>query len=135
MNRAAEQAVPEAAVIFSDAIKQITFADAKAILNGPDTAATDYLRRTGGQRLEESMLPIVKQATDQVGVTAKYKALFDNLGFMSNLIDKNSLDIDQYVTNKATDGLFKILAEEETLIRQDPKARTTELLQRVFGNN
>ena len=134
MNRAAEQAVPKAATIFSDAIRQMSFADAKMILNGPDDAATNYLRKTGGQQLEETMLPIVEQATDQVGVTAKYKALLDKLGFMSNLIDNDSLDIDHYVTNKATDGLFKILADEEKLIRQDPAARTSELLQRVFSS-
>jgi hypothetical protein len=134
MNRAAERAVPEAATIFSDAIRQMSFADAKMILNGPDDAATNYLRKTGGQQLEEAMLPIVKQATDQVGVTAKYKEVLDNLGFMSNLIDNDSLDIDLYVTNKATDGLFKILADEEKLIRQDPAARTSELLQRVFSS-
>ena len=134
MNRAAEQAVPKAATIFADAIRQMSFADAKMILNGPDDAATNYLRKTGGQQLEETMLPIVKQATDQVGVTAKYKELLDNLGFMSNLIDNDSLDIDRYVTNKATDGLFKILADEEKLIRQDPAARTSELLKRVFSS-
>lgn len=132
MNRAAEQAVPEAASIFADAIKQMTFADAKAILEGPEDAATGYLRKTGGQQLAEKMYPVVKQATDRVGVTAKYKSLLDNLGFMSGLVDKDSLDIDRYVTNKAMDGLFTILADEEKMIRQDPAARTSEILQRVF---
>lgn len=118
--------------IFELVINKMTFADAKAILEGPEDAATGYLRKTGGQQLAEKMYPVVKQATDRVGVTAKYKSLLDNLGFMSGLVDKDSLDIDRYVTNKAMDGLFTILADEEKMIRQDPAARTSEILQRVF---
>lgn len=134
MNRAAERAVPEAATIFSDAISNMSFADARKILNGPDDAATSYLRETGGKELEKSILPIVQQATAQVGITAKYKELVEKLGFMANLIDNDSLDIDQYVTNKSIDALFSILADEEKLIRANPAARTSDLLQRVFSS-
>jgi hypothetical protein len=133
MNRAAEQAVPEAASIFSNAIRNMSFSDAKGILQGPDDAATQYFRRSSMTRLTEKMLPIVKKSTNAVGITAKYKNMVDRLGPVSGLVDTKSLDIDQYVTDKALDGLFKILADEEKLIRNDPAARTTALLKKVFG--
>ncbi len=133
MNRAAEQAVPEAASIFSDAIRSMSFSDAKGILQGPDDAATQYFRRSSNSRLTDKMLPIVKKSTNAVGITAKYKNMVDRLGPVSGLVDTKSLDIDQYVTDKALDGLFKLLADEEKLIRNDPAARTTALLKKVFG--
>lgn len=133
MNRAAEQAVPEAASIFSDAIRSMSFDDAKSILQGPDDAATQYFRRSGGARLSEKMLPIVKKSTTTVGITAKYKNMVDKMGPLSSLIDTKSLDIDQYITKKALNGLFKMLAAEEILVRNDPAARTTALLKKVFG--
>ena len=133
MNRAAEQAVPEAATVFSDAIRGMSFEDAKGILQGPDDAATQYFRRSSKDRLTEKMLPIVKTSTSAVGITAKYKHMLDKMGPLSSLVDTKSLDIDQYITNKALDGLFKMVAEEEKLIRNDPAARTTTLLEKVFG--
>lgn len=132
MNRAAEQAIPETANILGDAIKQMTFDDAKSILNGPDNAATEYFRKTGGSRLFEKILPIVQAATAKTGVTNNYKSMIDNLGFMKNVIDTEALDLDKYVTDKTMDGLFSILADEEKLIRTNPAARTTELLKKVF---
>ncbi len=134
MNRAAEQAVPETAEVFAESIKQMTIEDAKSILNGPDNAATQYFRKTSGNRLSEKILPIVKNATNQAGVTRQYKKLIDQIGFMSNIIDIESLDLDRYVTDKSVDGLFTLLADEEKLIRTDPAARTTELLKKVFSN-
>lgn len=134
MNRAAEQAVPETADVFAESIKQMTIEDARSILNGPDNAATKYFRKTSGERLSEKILPIVKQATGRAGVTRQYKKLIDQLGFMSNIIDVQSLDLDRYVTDKSVDGLFTLLADEEKLIRTDPAARTTELLKQVFKN-
>ena len=134
MNRAAEKAVPQAAQIFSTAIQKMSFKDAKEILQGRDNAATEYFRRTSSADLVEKMLPVVKEATDAVGVTAKYKAMTDDLGVASSLIDRKSLDLDRYITGKAIDGLFRMLAEEEKLIRNDPAARTTELLRKVFSN-
>ncbi len=135
MNRAAENAVPKAMSIFSNAIKNMSIKDANGILQGSDNAATEYLKKTSGSQLHQQFLPIVKQATNKVGVTENYKALIDNLGMMSKLIDIESLDLDKYVTDKAVDGLFNLIANEEKLIRADPVARTTALLKKVFSSN
>lgn len=132
MNRAAEEATPKAMSIFTDVIKSMSVEDAYGILKGADNAATEYLKEKGGSQLHQQFLPIVKQATNRVGVTEKYKALIDNLGMMSQFIDVESLDLDQYVTDKAINGLFTIVAEQEKLIREDPAARTTDLLKTVF---
>lgn len=146
MNRAAEQAVPVAATVFGDAVRQMSVADAKAILTGPNDAATQYFRRTSTNALHAQFLPIVKKATDAAGVTAAYKAMLAKAGpaasiaqtfggaFGKNLgIDAANLDVDAYVTGKAMDGLFKVVAEEEKRIRENPAARTTDLLKQVFG--
>jgi len=109
--------------------------DAKGILNGPDDAATKYFRRTSGEKLVNRFLPIVEKSTEKVGVTSNYKQMVDKLGFMSKFIDTDSLDVDRYITNKAIDGLFLMVAKEEKLIRENPAARTTELLKKVFSNN
>lgn len=135
MNRAAEKAVPKAMTIFSSAIKTMSIEDAYSILQGPDNAATEYLKKTSGSQVHQQFLPIVKQATNNVGVTENYKALIDNLGMMSKLIDVESLDLDKYVTDKAVSGLFNLVANEEKLIRADPAARTTDLLKKVFLSN
>ena len=135
MNRAAEQAVPEAAEIFGSAIRNMSIQDARGILNGPDDAATKYFRRTSGEKLVNRFLPIVGTATDRVGVTSNYKEMVDKLGFMSRFFDTEGLDVDRYVTNRAIDGLFLMLAREEKLIRENPASRTTELLKKVFANN
>lgn len=135
MNRAAEQAVPEAATILADAIRTMTVADANAILNGPDDAATQYFRRVSESRLTEKFLPHVKQATDQVGVTSAYKSLTGHAGGMlGGFLKTDSLDVDSYVTHKAMDGLFTYIAKEEQSIRENPAARTTDLLKKVFGS-
>ena len=146
MNRAAEKAVPVAATVFGDAIRQMTVADAKAILTGPQDAATQYFRRTSTNALQAQFLPIVKQATDAAGVTAAYKAMLAKAGPAASLaqtfgslfgksaaLDAASLDVDAYVAGKAMDGLFKVVAEEEKRIRENPAARTTDLLKQVFG--
>ena len=134
MNRAAEQAVPETANIFADAIQQMSFDDARGILNGPEDSTTRYFRDTSGVKLSERILPIVQAATANAGVTNSYKSLIDNLGFMKNVVDVESLDLDKYVTEKAVDGLFTMLAEQEKLIRENPAARTTDLLKKVFSS-
>jgi hypothetical protein len=144
MNHAAEQAVPEAASVFADGLKQMTIADAKAILTGPDDAATQYFKRTTSTNLYVKFYPIVQAATAKTGVTKMYKELVDKASvtksfgsfgsaFGSAVFDKDSLDIDAYVTNKALDGLFKMVADEEKQIRQNPAARTTDMLKTVFG--
>jgi len=121
-------------------IKGMSIEDAKAILTGTNNAATQYFRRTTQTNLYEKFLPIVKKATDQTGVTSTYKQLMEKAqaanpfgSFGQSALGAESLDVDANVTNKALDGLFKMVAEEEQLIRQNPAARTTALLQKVFG--
>ena len=142
MNHAAEQAVPVAAGVFGDAIKQMSIADAKAILTSTNDAATQYFRRTTQTNLYAQFLPIVQKATGSVGVTAQYKAMmakFDaanSLGSMfgsKSKITFDAADIDSYVTKRALDGLFLMVAAEEKSIRSNPVARTTDLLKQVFG--
>lgn len=138
MNRAAEKAVPEALPIFTDALKAMTIDDAKKLLTGGDDSATQFFKTRGEKRIQEKMLPVVKEATEKAGVTAAYKNLLDQAsgasGFFSRFkINTSSLDLDNYVAEKASDGLFKMVAEEEKRIRENPAARSTELLEKVFG--
>ncbi len=135
MNRAAEQAVPLAAPVFAEAVKQMTIADAQAILNGPKDAATQYFSRVTRETLLEKFKPLVKQSTDQVGLTAAYKQMTDRAKYLSPFTKTKVMDLDGYVTDKALDGLFVMLAQEEAKIRQDPAARTTDLLKKVFGSS
>ncbi len=134
MNRAAEQAVPEAAALLSDAISRMSVEDAQAILKGGDNAATEYFRKTSGSQLAERFKPIVQSATEQAGVTKAYKDLIKKAGPLAKAVVKDGTDLDSYVTDKTVDGLFKMIAAEEKLIRQDPLARTTDLLKKVFGS-
>lgn len=133
MNRAAEQAVPEAASIFANAIKQMSLDDAKDILNGPDDAATQYFRRTGSEQLTARLRPIVEAATARAGVTSAYKKLVGQASFLTPFMSKDATDVDGYITTKALDGLFTMIAAEEKRIRENPVARTTDILKRVFG--
>lgn len=133
MNRAAEAAVPASLEIIRSAIQSMTLSDARGILNGGDTAATDYLRRVGGSDIQARMLPIVSRATQSAEVTRYHKNLTANIGTLGGLVGVAPVDLDQYITGKATDGLFTLIAEEERKIRRDPVARTTDLLRQVFG--
>jgi len=133
MNHAAERAVPEAAVLLNEAIQQMSLDDARAILKGPDDAATQYFRKASEARLSERFLPLVQQATNQAGVTSAYKQLMQKAGPVASLMGKQANDVDGYVSTKAIDGLFKMIAAEEKLIRQNPLARSTDLLKKVFG--
>jgi len=133
MNRAAEAAVPESAAILGDAIRQMSVDDAKSILNGPDDAATRYFRKVGEARLTGRLRPIVSEATSRTGVTASYKQLVGAAGPAARMLDTGALDLDGYVTGKALDGLFVMIAAEEKRIRENPAARTSELLRKVFG--
>jgi hypothetical protein len=132
MNRAAERAAPEAKSIFRDAITRMSFEDAGKILNGRDNEATLYFEdKTSGQ-LQALFKPIVKDAMGEVGVTRSFQDLnarAESLPFGKSL----SFDLDQYVTDGALKGLFKMLAEQERQIRTEPAARVTDLLQKVFG--
>ena len=133
MNRAAERAAPEAKTIFLDAVKQVSFADARQILDGPDNAATQYFQDKTSGRLQEIFKPIAHQAMSEVGVTSAYQSL-DNKIKTIPFADQMSFDLDQYVADKALNGLYLTLAEEEKKIRQDPAARVTDLLKKVFGS-
>ena len=146
MNRAAEKAVPQVAQIFGDAIRRMSLSDARGILAGGNHAATDYFRRVAGDALTARIQPIVAQATSSVGVTEKYKAftaggggkLGGALGALGSFGGKSkgggsSLDLDDYVTRETIDGLFTVIGEQEQSIRQNPAARTTDLLKKVFA--
>ena len=134
MNHAAEEAVPVAADIFIDSVKQMTFSDARNILlSGQDNAATEFFRRTSEDRLRDEFRPIVERFTEKVGVTQKYKAMIGRYGFMGKVVGEDASDLDGYITEKALDGLFLMMADEERRIRRDPVRRTTSLLKKVFG--
>ncbi|NOT48394.1 MAG: DUF4197 domain-containing protein [Acidobacteria bacterium] len=134
MNRAAEKAVPVAIDVFVDAIKQMTFDDARRILlSGQDDSATQFFRRTSEETLRQKFRPIVEDFTESAGVTQKYKAMIGKYGFAASLLGQDATDIDGYVTQKALDGLFLLVADEEKKIRKDPIGRTTSLLRKVFG--
>ena len=134
MNHAAEQAAPEAAAIFGSAIQAMTVQDARAILSGPDDAATQYFRTHTQAALTEKMRPIVTRATETAGVTASYKRMMSSAGGLTSLLSSDATDLDGYVTHKTLDGLFLMVAEEEKQIRENPVARSTELLEKVFGS-
>jgi hypothetical protein len=132
MNRAAESAAPKAVSLFEQAIREMTFDDARGILQGGDTAATDFFKGKTSKRLYDQFKPVVTSSMNKVGVTKAYKdmmAPYQSMPFAS----KESTDLDHYVTNKALDGLFTMVAVEEKKIRTDPAARVTDLLKMVFG--
>ena len=137
MNRAAEQAVPEAAGVLVDSVKQMTIADAASILTSTNNAATEYFRHTSETNLYARFLPIVKDATAKAGVTSAYKRMTERvtggLGQLGGIFGIQTPDVDDYITRKALDGLFLKIGEQEKLIRENPVARTSEILERVFG--
>jgi hypothetical protein len=133
LNRAAEAAAPKAKPIFVDVIRTMTIEDAVGILSGGNDAATQYFRRHSQDRLIAAFRPVVASTTSNVGVTAYYTR-FVQKAAGTGLVDTRGLDLDDYVTRKALDGLFYMLAQEEKRVRQDPVARTTELLRQVFGS-
>lgn len=132
MNRAAENAAPQAKGFFIDAIKEMSFDDAKGILNGGDTSATQYLDSKTRTKIANAFKPVISSSLDKVGATKAYKDMmssFTSLPFTS----AKSLDLDDYVTDKALDGLFLKVGEEEAKIRTNPSARVTDILKQVFG--
>lgn len=132
MNRAAESAAPAAKKIFGDAILAMSFDDARKILGGGDTAATDYFKNKTSEQLTAAFRPVVEKTMDENGVTQQYKALAGQAQSIPFMKSPN-LDIAQYVVSKALDGLFYTLGREETKIRKDPAAQTTSLLKEVFS--
>jgi hypothetical protein len=132
MNRAAEAAVPEAKVLLLDSIRQMSIADATAILTGPDDAATQYFKRTASDKLAARFSPIVQKAMLKIGVAQKYNDLAGRLSGYG-LIDARDASIEGYVTQKTLDGLFVAMAAEETAIRKDPLGQSSRILKQVFG--
>jgi hypothetical protein len=132
MNRAAEAAVPEAKPLFMDAVKQLSLADAKAILNGGDDAGTQYFRRVTTDKLRAKLLPIVKASTDRLQVAGQYNAIAGQASRLG-LLDARTASVENHVTDKALDGLFLMMAREERSIRKDPLGQASKLLQKVFG--
>lgn len=133
MNRAAEQAAPEAEKLFTEAIKQMTFADAHKILKGRDNEATLYFQETMGDKLFETFLPLVKMSLEKTDITRQYKTIETTLATLP-VTGITGFNLETYVTQKALDGLFRVVAEEERKIRHDPAARVTDILKTVFGD-
>jgi hypothetical protein len=132
MNRAAESAAPEANKIFVDAILSMNFDDARKILSGGDTAATDYFKgKTTGQ-LTIAFRPIIEKTMDQNRVAEEYKAVLSQTQSIP-FVKAQNLDITDYVVSEALNGLFYMLGQEERNIRKNPAAQTTSLLKQVFA--
>lgn len=134
MNRAAETAAKDAAPIFVNAVKALTINDGLQILNGGDDAATTYLRGKTETDLHTKFLPVVKAAINKVQLTKYWNPIVNRYNKIPGVVKQNP-NLDDYVTKKAIDGLFKLIAQEETKIRKDPAAQVTSLLQKVFGKH
>lgn len=132
MNRAAEAAVPEARKLLVDAVKKMSVQDAKGVLTGGDTAGTEYFKRTTSDPLRARFLPIVQAATKKVKLAEKYNQYAEK-GAKFGLVSKEHANLDNYVTQKALDGLFVMVAEEERKIRQDPVKAGSDIIRKVFG--
>lgn len=132
MNRAAELAVVEAKPILLESVQKMTIDDARGILAGGDDAATQYFRRTTSTALGKKFLPIVKQATAKVQLADQYNEYAGQAAKLG-LLEEKDANLDSYVTQKALDGLFVMIAEQEKSIRQDPVGTGSKLLQTVFG--
>jgi hypothetical protein len=132
MNHAAEDASKSAAPIFVNAIKNMTVTDGVNILKGPDTAATAYLRHSATPELTKAYTPVIDSALNKTGATKYWKDVFDTYNKIP-LVSKVDPDLSSYVTQKAIDGIFYYVAQEEILIRKDPAAQVTDLLKKVFG--
>lgn len=132
MNRAAEAAVPEARQLLTDAVRKMSVQDAKGILSGGDTAATDYFRRATRTQLTQRFLPIVKNATDQVGLTQQYNSLAGQAAAFG-MVEESEASVERYVTQKALDGLYFMIGEQEKAFRRDPLGSTSAIVRKVFG--
>lgn len=133
MNRAAEAAAPEARDIFVDAIAGMTFQDAQKILNGGDNAATKFFKKRTSDSLYNAFRPVVDNSLNKVGTVQKYNDMTDSIRQVP-FLKSEMLDVGDYVTDQALNGLFSILAQEEKRIRKNPAARVTDILREVFGS-
>lgn len=134
MNRAAEQAAPHARTLLWEAVSAMTIEDARGILSGPDDAATTYLKGRTFDRLTSLFKPEVRDAMSRVDVTRRYQELTGTVSSIPFIGGLSDLDLDGYVTERALDGLFLMLAREEQDIRRNPAARVSDLLKEVFGS-
>nr|WP_315435746.1 DUF4197 domain-containing protein [uncultured Pseudomonas sp.] len=132
MNKAAESAVTQAQPILVDAVKKMSVADAKGILSGGNDSATQYLNKSSREQIRAKFLPIVKQATDKVGVAQKYNS-FAGQAAAFGVVDAKSANVESYVTEQALNGLFEMIGKQEETIRQNPAAAATSLAKKVFG--
>lgn len=132
MNRAAEAAVPEAQPLLVDAVKNMTLEDARGILTGGPTSATDFFRKKTEATLTERFGPIVKETTDKVGLAQQYNQ-FAGLAAQFSLVDKKQANVEQYVTQQTLDRLYTLIGEKEAAIRANPLQAGSDLLGQVFG--
>lgn len=132
MNRAAEAAVPEAKALLVDSVKKMSITDAKNILTGPEDAATQYFKRTTSAALTQRFLPIVQRATSRLQLAETYNN-FAGKAASFGLLKTEDANLDSYVTQRALDGLFLMIAEEEKSIRQNPAGAAVSIVRRVFG--
>ena len=135
MNRAAEDASTKALDIFVDAIKGMSIQDAVSILNGGNDAATQYLKRTTSAALTHTFMPVIKQSLDKVNATQYWATVFDTYNKLPTTFKKVNPDLPAYVTERALNGVFVYIAQEEARIRKDPNAQVTDLLKNVFGSH
>ena len=132
MNRAAEAAAPEAKQLLVDAVKKMSVQDAKKILTGGDTAGTEYFKRATSKQMAERFLPIVKKATDRVGLAQQYNSIAGQ-GAALGLVKEDQATIERYVTQKALDGLYFMIGEQEKAFRKNPLGASSDIVKRVFG--
>lgn len=132
MNRAAESAAPEAKQLLVDAVKKMSVQDAKKILTGGDTAGTEYFKRTTRPQLTQRFLPIVKKSTERVGLAQKYNAIAGQ-GSSLGLVKEDQATIEQHVTQKALDGLYFMIGEQEKAFRKNPVGASSDIVRKVFG--
>jgi len=132
MNRAAEAAVPEARSLLVDAVKTMSVQDAKGILTGGENAATQYFKRTTSEPLAKRFQPIIRKAMQKVKLAEKYDEIAAS-GAKLGLVKEQDAQLEDYVTRKALDGLFVVIAEEEKKIRQDPAGTASAIIKKVFG--
>ena len=132
MNRAAETAVVEAKPLLVDAVKKMSVEDARKILTGGDTAATEYFKRNTQSPLTKRFLPIVKRATDKVGLAQQYNAIAGQ-GVAFGLVKEDQATIERYVTQKTLDGLYFMIGEQEKNFRKNPLGASSDIVKRVFG--
>ena len=132
LNRAAEDAAKQSKPIFVSAITSLTIQDVWGILKGENNAATEYLKRSTSTQLTSTFQPVIRESLNKVNATKYYSDLVNTYNRLP-MVKKVNPNLDQYATQKAIDGLFYLVAQEEINIRENPVARTTDILKKVFG--